>query len=319
MSGARVDVVTIGEAMMVFNGPPDAPLGVHAPVSATFAGAEANVAIGLARLGHSARVISAVGDDIFGHAILRSLRGEGVNVSGVRLSSDRPTGVMFKDRHDPGRPDVLYYRRGSAFAHTTTETFDPTWRRAGLIYVTGITPALSPGCDKLIHDIVRDARSHQIPVWLDPNFRSKLWDPVHFTSVLTALLPYVDTLLPNEEEARLLTGYVEPKDVAKAFFDKGVRQVVLKAGDRGAFAFSAGEEAHCDRFPLARVVDPIGAGDAFDAGYLSGHLDGLRPSNCLRRAHAVAALVCTTLGDWEGLPTRAQLDRFLAGPTDDQR
>src|SRR4051812_29831867 len=166
MSGERIDVVTIGEVMMVFNGPPDAPMGVHSTVCATFAGAEANVAIGLARLGHSARFISAVGDDIFGHAIVRSLRGEGVNVSGVRLSREHPTGVMFKDRHDPERPDVLYYRRGPAFAHTTTATFDPTWRRAGLIFLTGITPALSAGCAKLLHDIVRDARSHQIPVWL---------------------------------------------------------------------------------------------------------------------------------------------------------
>jgi 2-dehydro-3-deoxygluconokinase len=148
---------------------------------------------------------------------------------------------------------------------------------------------------------------------LDPNFRAKLSDPVGFTSTIGRLLPYVDTLLPNAEEARLLTGETEPRAAALNLIEKGVRRVVLKAGERGAFVFSADGEAHCDRFAVPRLVDPIGAGDAFDAGYLSADLDGRPAEECLRRGHALAARVCMTVGDWEGLPTRGELERFLAG------
>src|SRR6266480_2988014 len=92
-------VVTIGEAMMVFNGPGGVPLGAGTPLQATFAGAECNLAIGLARLGHRVRFLTVLGDDVFGQSIFKTLRGEGVDVSGVQFSKDHPTGVMFKNRH----------------------------------------------------------------------------------------------------------------------------------------------------------------------------------------------------------------------------
>src|SRR5258705_8602819 len=117
-------VVTIGEAMMVFNGPADAPVGVGSSLAATFAGAESNVAIALARLGHPVRYLSAVGDDPFGQAIVKGLRGEGVDVTGVRVAGDRPTGVMFKNRWPGDEPQVLYYRNTSAFAGASVATFD---------------------------------------------------------------------------------------------------------------------------------------------------------------------------------------------------
>jgi len=313
MMKAAEPVVTLGEVMMVFNGPAHETLGVGAAVGATFAGAEANLAIGLARLGHPVQYLSVVGDDLFGRAIVERMGAEGVDVAGCRVSPAGQTGVMFKERREPEAPRVLYYRRGSAFAGATAQTFEPVWRRAGVIFLTGITPALSTTCHRMMLDVMRDARSCGIPVWLDPNFRAKLWDEVMFTRVVGELLPHVDTVLPNEEDARLLTGETEPRAVAARMLDRGVRRVVMKAGERGAFVFTAKKEAHCDRFDVPRIVDPIGAGDAFDAGFLSGDLEGLSPEDCLRRGHAVAARVCQTAGDWEGLPTRGELEAFLAG------
>src|SRR3954467_8405203 len=133
--GAGGPVVTIGEAMMVFNGTPDSPVGVGSLLSATFAGAESNVAIGLARLGHRVRFLSVLGDDPFGRGIVKSLRGEGGDGEGGKMWGERgvggggrrggegPRGVMFKNRWPGDEPQVFYYRSTSAFARAGVETF----------------------------------------------------------------------------------------------------------------------------------------------------------------------------------------------------
>jgi 2-dehydro-3-deoxygluconokinase len=300
---------------MVFNGAADGPISVGGSVVATFAGAEANVAIGLARLGHSVRYLSALGDDLFGRAIARGLRGEGVDVSAVKFSAEHPTGVMFKNRWPGDEPEVLYYRRHSAFAHADARMFDAElWRDARVIYLTGITPALSKGCLALMREVLADAKARGIPVWLDPNYRRKLWSADAFRETIAEMLPQVDTVLPGLMEGRLLTGKNEPGEIACALMGMGVTNVVLKAGDGGAMVYTKdGLAAATTMVDIGRVVDPIGAGDGFAAGYLSAHLDGLPAQDSLARAHAVAAMVCITHGDWEGLPDRQQLARFVNG------
>jgi 2-dehydro-3-deoxygluconokinase len=305
-------IVTLGEAMMVFNGPPAEPLGLGATLRATFAGAESNVAIGLARLGHGVRYLSAVGDDPFGQAIVRALRGEGVDVTAVRVTADRPTGVMFKNRWPGDEPQVLYYRAGSAFAAAGPDAFDAKlWRDATFVFLTGITPALSPSCAALARSIAEDAHARGVPVWLDPNYRKKLWPPDAFRRSMSELMPFVDTVLPGVAEGEMITGKSDVGEIACKLMGMGAKQVVVK-GATGAAAYSADGVVTADAFDVGRIVDPIGAGDAFTAGYLSATIDGLPTAERLRRAHATAAMVCMTNGDWEGLPTRVQLEAFLA-------
>jgi 2-dehydro-3-deoxygluconokinase len=302
--------------MMVFNGPPDAPLGVHAAATATFAGAESNVAIGLARLGHPVRHLTAFGDDPFGRAIHRTLRGEGVDVSGATFDPNHPTGVMFKNRLRASDPEVFYYRSTSAFAHATPATFAPTlWRDAHLIYLTGITPALSATCLDLIRHVLADAAQHQIPVWLDANYRAKLWpDESTFRATIRPLLPQIDLLLMGAEETRLLSGRSEPRDVI-ADLSGQIRgqQLAMRTQYRDSVFFHPACTEHCHAPGLRNLVDPVGAGDAFAAGLLSAQLERLHPADALRRAHACAALVCQSHGDWEGFPDPDRLARFLAG------
>jgi 2-dehydro-3-deoxygluconokinase len=310
-------VVTLGETMMVFNGAADSPVGVHSRLVATFAGAESNVAIGLARLGHAVRFLSVFGDDPFGRAIVKALRGEGVDVSGCRFSSEQPTGVMFKERWPGGadgrEPSVFYYRSNSALAHANAGTFEPAlWRSAKVIYLTGITPALSPSCRALVRRVLEDAKAHQIPVWFDPNYRSKLWAQPSARAVIGQYLPLIDTILPGLGEGRMLSGQSDPRAIADELLRAGVKRVVLKLG-RDAMVIAPGVEVSGQGAEIPRVVDPVGAGDGFAAGLLSGHLDGLGVEECLRRGHAVAGMVCVTEGDWEGLPTRGQLEGRGAG------
>lgn len=295
-------IVTLGETMFVLNGPPDAPLDIHQAHFSSFAGAESNVAIGLARMGHAVKYLSIVGDDPFGRAIVRQLHSEGVDVSGVRVSKEHPTGLMVKERRPGEEPSVYYYRNTSAFSRASAGTFDPEdWRGAKVIYLSGITPALSDGCRELFVRVIEDAAEHGIPVWLDPNYRSKLWTGERFREVLSPLLGKVNTILPGLAEGQLLTGKQTPGEVACMLMGMGVKNVIVKAGEEGAFAYTARGHASARQENLARVVDPIGAGDAFAAGYLAAELEGLSVEECLKKAHAVAARVCLTVGDWEGI------------------
>ncbi|HYE20530.1 MAG TPA: sugar kinase [Tepidisphaeraceae bacterium] len=305
-------VVTIGEVMAVANGRPHAPLGVHSDLRLTFAGAEANVAVGLSRLGHPVRLLTVLGDDGFGHTIRRALRGEGVDVSAVQFDASRPTGAMFKDRHFPTEPEVHYYRAGSAMAGATAATFDARlWRDARALFLTGITPALSAGCYALVREVVADAERRQIPVWLDPNYRRKLWDERAFAAAMAELVPHADVVLPGVTEGRIMTGEATVDGIVRALRAAGARTVIVKDGRRAATDGPAGGSVvETPALDAAAVVDPIGAGDAFAAGCLSAYLDGLPPAAWLTRGHVIAARVCLTEGDWEGLPTRAELARF---------
>ena len=306
-------ILTLGETMMAFNGPPDAPLSVGSSVHATFAGAESNVAIALARLGHPVRFVTLFGDDPFGRSIAKTLRGEGVDTSAIRFSPAHPTGLLIKNRRPGDEPEVFYYRTTSAFAHAAPDTFDPAlWRSATAVYLTGITPALSPSCRDLFRHVIADAKAHNIPIWLDPNYRAKLWTKDAFRDTLTAVLPDLDAILPGLPEAEILTDTTDPDEAAHRLRAAGVKNIILKTGPHGATAYTPQGRNTAPPLPVSHVIDPIGAGDAFAAGYLTAHLDGLPPKDSLHRAHALAAAVVQTRGDWEGLPTRAELERILS-------
>jgi 2-dehydro-3-deoxygluconokinase len=312
MTRSRCEVVTLGEALAVFNSPPQVPLERAASVEATFAGAEANVAIGLARLGHSVRWLSVLGDDPFGRRIVRALGGEGVDVSQVRWSSAAPTAVMFKCRSEPHEPAVHYYRAGSAMSRAGPDEFPPgAWREARVLFLTGITPALSDGCRALVERVMADARANGIEVWFDPNFRPKLWSEEEARRTLGGLVPGVDCLLAGRAEAEMLTGETEVDRIAGSLRRQGPNHVVIRTSSRDAVAFRNGEAATVPAFRLGRLVDPVGAGDAFTAGYLSAWLEERPPGDGLRRGHAAAAIVCQTNGDWEGLPTESEIQAFL--------
>lgn len=304
-------IVVLGETMALFHGA-RIPLERNAPLAASFGGAETNVAVGLARLGKATRWLGAVGDDPFGQMIVKSLRGEGVDVSAVRIDPDHPTGLMVKLARSAGEPAVFYYRRGSAFSQAGPETFAPaSWRDASAIYVSGITPALSPGCLALTRHVVQDAREQGIPVWFDPNYRRKLWSEAEARQVILSLLAHVDVLLLGLSEATLLTGLDETRAAATALLRLGPSRVIVKQGAAGASYFDA-NTSHTATAHAIVVVDPIGAGDGFVAGFLAAHLDGLPPQQCLERGCAVGAFVCLGPGDWESLPAQRELDDFLA-------
>jgi 2-dehydro-3-deoxygluconokinase len=305
------EAVTCGEAMLLMLAEPGLPLERAAHFRRSVAGAESNVASGLARLGHWARWIGRVGDDPAGEAVLRELRADGVDVSCAEMDPESPTGLLLRDSHPRRSIDVQYYRTGSAASLLSPAQITPE-ALAGvrLVHVTGITPMLSESAEEATHALVERARQVGAAVSFDPNVRRKLGSEHEWIRRVGPLLRQADLVLAGEDELELLLG-AGPDEGAKALLTLGrASTVVVKRRDHSAVAHSA--EGQWEQQPFeVPVVDPVGAGDAFAAGWLSARLRGLDQPSALAEAACVAALVIQAPGDTDGLPTAAARERAL--------
>jgi 2-dehydro-3-deoxygluconokinase len=306
------DVVTFGETMALFAPGERERLEFAAAYFASVGGAESNCAIGLARLGHSVCWVSRVGSDPFGSRVVKTLRGEGVDVSRVEVSAHEPTGIMFKEPGPGNSSRIFYYRRHSAAAALRAELFASL--RTKYLLVTGITPALSDSNRVLTFELVDRFRAAGAKVIFDPNMRFRLWNAEQARPVFLDLAKKSDILIPSLAEAEILTGLPEHEHAAMldALRSLGPSQVILKAGDKGAWYADGEKRGFCPCFPAVEI-DPVGAGDAFCAGLLSGLLDGHPLPDAVTRGAALGAFCVTTFGDYHGLPDRSALETFIAG------
>lgn len=305
----RPDVVTIGEAMVTFRW--DGPFGLGSPLVARLAGAESNVAIGLARLGHTVRWAGRVGEDAFGELVLRELRAEGVDTTAARHDPDAPTGLMFAESRTADVVRVEYRRAGSAGsrleAGDAETALEPLPK---VLHLTGITPALSQSAAAAVTRAAEIASAADVLVSLDVNHRSRLWSRAEASAALRPLVRHSQLLIASEDELGLLAEGDEDEAVAELLASGVARVAVKRGGDGSTLWGPAGRHdvAALDVTP----VDVVGAGDAFCVGLLSGLLDGLDDPAALVRANALGAIAVSTHGDWEGLPRRHELDQ-LAG------
>ncbi|MET7479909.1 sugar kinase [Streptomyces sp. NPDC005648] len=274
------------------------------------AGAESNVAIGLARLGHRVRWAGRVGADELGALVLRTLRAEGVDIGhAVTDDAGRPTGLLLTEPRLGTLTRVSYYRAGSAGSALAPADVLPTLAPGTrVLHLTGITPALGPSAAETVVAAATAARDAGVTVCLDVNHRSRLWSADEARIALRPLLDRTDLLIASEDELPLVRERPDEKEeeAVRGLLAGGVTEVVVKRGAQGATAFTADGTTH----RAARrvdAVDLVGAGDAFVAGYLSGLLDGADLHARLDRAVTTAAFAVATRGDWEGLPTRDEL------------
>ena len=280
-----------------------------ARVELRIGGAESNVAIALARLGISAGWVSWLGMDELGELVLHRVRGEGVDTSQVRRIEGAPTGLYVRERLGDG-VRVYYYRAGSAASRMAPLGFDPAYLdTARIFHITGVTPALSPSCREFTLWAIQEARRRGVRVTFDVNYRSRLWPPETARAFVEEVAPWVDVLFVSGDEAQALWG---TRDVLAPLAERGPSEVVLMQGKEGAIARVQGQVFSHPAFPVPEV-DPIGAGDAFVAGYLAGFLWGLAPEEQLRVACAMGAFSVMTLGDYEGLPSYQELWAFING------
>ncbi len=315
-------LVTLGETMGLVLQAQSGGVRNGEPMSFAMGGSESNVAIAMRRLGVPATWIGRVGSDPPGELILRELRAERVEAVAVR--DPAPTGLMVRWRPTPGRGRVTYYRAGSAGSHLSPEDV-PCERvaAAGVVHVTGITPALGAGPAAAVGAAITAARAARVPVSLDLNYRSALWPPGEAADALGRLLAGVEVVFGGLEEAWMVAG--EPPGVydgavpvderelrdsahraAAALCALGATDAVIKLGAAGCVARIGGETFDV---PARRVqvVDTVGCGDAFVAGFLAELLAGAPPAERLATAVAAGAFAATVPGDWEGAPRREEL------------
>jgi 2-dehydro-3-deoxygluconokinase len=308
-----LDVVTLGETLVRFSPKGYLRLDQAAEVEMIPGGAESNVAVGVARLGRRAGWISKLPDHPLARLIVSEIRRHGVDTSRVVWSGEGRVGLyLFERGVAPRPPRVWYDRRESAV--TTLEAAEVDWEyltSARVVLVTGITPALSPRLRELTRRVGREVRSAGKLFALDVNYRAKLWSPQEAAACLAELLPSVSLFFCGSGDAERVFGLTgDPEAIARAFREKfGVPTVVLTLGAQGSLAL-ADRVYRQRRIPPLEMVDPLGAGDAFAAGFLCGYLeDGTQRG--LDMGGAMGALACTIPGDFP-LVTRAEVEELLA-------
>jgi 2-dehydro-3-deoxygluconokinase len=310
----RTDVLCLGESMALFVPGEEGPVEEVRTWIRTVGGAESNVACNLAMLGLRSSWVSAVGADAFGRAVLAAVAAKGVDVSGVRVDPARPTGLYVKESNASGSP-VRYYRCGSAASGMGPELVSQLQLDAvRVVHVSGINAALSDRCLELMRALVAAPRpTHKLS--FDLNWRPALWanrDP----SVLRELADAADIVLVGDDEAALVWGTGVPAGIRRIL--PGPSTLVVKQGERGATMIERDAATGTDRLevfePALRVdvVEPVGAGDAFAAGFLAATLAGQSPGRRLRAGHLQAATTLRTHDD-VGTPLPPDLVTELLG------
>jgi 2-dehydro-3-deoxygluconokinase len=292
---AGPEVVAFGETMLSVVAV-DAPLDRASTFHVTHGGAESNVCVGLARQGISPAWVSALGEDPPGDRIVGALEDEGVDLRWVRRDPGRQTGLMLRDTHGT----VRYYRAGSAAsAFSPSDLEGVPVEAARAVLVTGITALIGEGPGRAADELLRRATGLRV---VDVNLRPRLWGSDRAVELVAPLVAAADLVFAGEHEWQAFEPGFEGADLAERVAERGPREVVIKLGPRGACAL--GEDgAWVEHAPEPGPdVDPVGAGDAFDAGYLAARLCGGSIEDALAAGARSGAAVAASLGDTEGFP-----------------
>jgi 2-dehydro-3-deoxygluconokinase len=308
------DLVVVGEVLLRLSIPSPGRFETARELDVQVGGAEANVAAACARLGLRSAWISALPDNPWGERIRRDLSAHGVDCAYVRTMPDTRVGVYFLEYGVAPRPiRVLYDRRESAFARLTPEEID--WepvRRARLAHVSGVTPALGDGARRIVERFLSEARA----VSFDVNYRAALWPPEEARAFAERVLPHARYVFLGQAEAETvfkLTGAPEATvETLSRLAPKAT--VTLLQGQEGSTVLDGGRLWRPSRRHAVHVVDPIGAGDAYVAGFLWATLQGRPMQQVVDTAAAVAALKCSTWGDVALISPRDVEDVLAGGP-----
>ena len=328
-------VVTFGEIMLRLS-PPGFERLLQSPVlSATFGGAEANVAVSLAQWGFDSVYVTRVPSSAIGDAAVRALRAEGVHTDYVLRGGDR-LGIYFAESGASQRPSTVVYDRAYSSIgdiDSASVNWVELFRGAAWFHVTGVTAALGDKPARCVADALEAAHAAQVKTSLDLNYRRKLWSEQEAQAVLLPLLKHVNVVIANEEDLQAALGLEVPGvDVGKGRLNASDYRHVIRrvcemgpdlvaitlrrstsASDNGWSALLGGKG-----YPLEsqqydiRIVDRIGGGDAFAAGLIYGLVSGRAPEDSLRFAVAAGALKQTIPGDFNRVSVE-DVDRLAAG------
>jgi 2-dehydro-3-deoxygluconokinase len=300
----RPHLTAVGEVLISLQAPVGADLTGTDTLDVRIAGAEANFAAAFVRVGGTASLCSAVGQDPFGDQVLSRLAALGIDVTGVRRDPNRPTGVMLNQRH-AGERQVFYYRAGSAASGLTVEQI--LAGSVGPVVISGVTFAVAASLRDGVDQLLAGLRAADRKLVLDVNLRPKLGHVPAVVAAIRKAAGQASMVFVGLDEAGPVFGVNQPADLAQLIAGESGAEVVVTDGANGSWV--AGQ--HLPAVPV-KVVDPVGAGDAFAGTYCAIRAFGEDPVTAGRVAAAVAARVVSTPGDLDGLPSTAEVQRLLA-------
>ncbi len=278
------------------------------------AGAESNTAIGLCKLGHTAGWVGAVGNDGVGDFVLAAMRAEGVDTTAVKTDPHHRTGLLLKEL-SAGETSVYYYRENSAASHFSAKDIPYAYLRdAKILHISGITPVLSESCRGAVEAMIAFAGENGISVSFDPNIRRKLWGETDFAPMMRSMLFSAQIALLGTEEAAQILGTENPEEIVQILREKGVERIAVKNGGEGAWCADRETFVHIPP-ENCKSIDPVGAGDGFNAGFLCGVLEGKDIVTCGRMGAIGGAMATESTGDYEGYPSRSQMEIRLGNGT----
>lgn len=332
-------IVCFGELLLRLTAPGRELLMQTPRLDVVVGGAEANVGIGLANLGHSVSMVSAVPDNALGRAAVQFVRGQGADTSGVQVRDGR-MGLYFLTQGAGLRAsDIVYDRADSAFANAPADAFD--WKAllsgATMLHLSGITPALGPATAQAALQAARAAKELGVAISFDGNYRARLWeawdsDP---RAVLSELVSLTDTMFGNHRDVSLLLGKQfsgdgadrrrEAAEAAFAAFPnlKRIASTARHVDDADRHRIAARVDTpergyQTDDVVVAGIIDRIGGGDAYAAGILHGVLSGHDLEGIVASGLALTCLKHSLPGD-ASLFRQADIDAFLEGGLDVRR
>lgn len=266
----------------------------------------------VARIGGSAGIVAAVGDDDFGRLNVERLRRDGVDVSAIATIAGKPTGSAFVRYRPDGARDFVFNIAHSAAGETKmTDAAAALIARAGHVHVMGSAFAI-PGIGAVLLQAIDAVKARGGSVSFDPNIRKELVQDAEGRKLIDDMISVTDLLLPSGDELLVAAGEATEAEAVQRLLGRGVGEIVLKRGSEGSTYFSrVFGRVDCAAFKVEEI-DPTGAGDCFGAAYLTSRRAGLPPSSALLYANAAGARTVTKQGPMEGVSSKVELDQFIA-------
>lgn len=308
------EIITIGEPMVVWIPQQTGEFNKVKTFQKGLAGAELNVAVGVKRLEHDVCYISKLGNDVYGKYILEEMKKEEIDTSAIIFDSDHLTGSYFKTKVTKGNPEVFYLRKNSAASFLNENDLSEHFFEKGkILHLTGIAAGISKDCLNACKKAKEIAKKHGMAISFDPNIRLALWNSQEeMKNILNDLAKDCDFFFPGIEEGKILSGKDTCEEIADFYLKTGVKNVIIKDGGNGAiYKCRGGKLEKIKGFQVDRIVDTVGAGDAFAAGVLTGILEGLTMQESIRRGNAMGAIMVTETGDNDAMPKRETLQEFM--------
>ena len=323
--------ITFGETMVQYNAEYTGSFDPEKRYFPDVAGAESNVAINLSKLTRNHAEIfwvSRLGRDDSGRLIQKIL-SQHINIDAPICFGEK-TGISYLNHHANGQHVKTYFRKGSAASEIPFEQVKKHLKKADMLHITGITPALSNTNLETVVKSLEFCDEMDIPVCLDVNYREQLWNPTEAKNTLEKLLPFISIFKVGHDEAETIWQLnLSAEDYAANFYKKTGTLTIVTDGESGAVLFNGTNYIREPSIEI-EVIDPVGAGDAFVAGFLGtlirqniplrdflkakheGQIESL--TKALRVGNICGALTCTKKGDTAAMPTLSEIKSFLTLP-----